>query len=67
MAVHVRLREVLETRGLSQTDLQLRTGLAYSTVNDLFHDKVRRIELATLDTLCRALQCEPGDLLEFQP
>jgi putative transcriptional regulator len=65
MAVQFRLRELLERRGLTQTELQLRTGLAYSTVNDLFNNKPRRVELDTLDVLCDVLDCDVGDLLEY--
>jgi putative transcriptional regulator len=67
MAIRLRLPELLERRKLTQTELQARTGLAYSTVNDLYHGKTRRIELATLDVLCRALNCRVGDLLEYVP
>ena len=67
MAVRFRLRELLAERGMSQTDLQARTGLAYSTVNDLFNNKPRRVELETLDVLCDILDCSIADLLERVP
>ena len=67
MAVRFRLRELLAERGMSQTDLQTRTGLAYSTVNDLFNNKPRRVELDTLDVLCEVLDCSIADLLERVP
>jgi putative transcriptional regulator len=50
---------------MSQTELQLRTGLAYSTINDLANKKPRRIELATLEVLCRVLECQIEDILEY--
>jgi putative transcriptional regulator len=52
---------------MTQTELQTRTGLAYSTVNDLFNNKPRRVELDTLDVLCQVLGCTCGDLLEYLP
>lgn len=67
MAVRFRLRELLAERGMSQTDLQIKTGLAYSTVNDLFNNKPRRVELETLDVLCEVLDCSIADLLERIP
>ena len=67
MAVRFRLRELLADRGMTQTELQTRTGLAYSTVNDLFNNKPRRVELDTLDALCEVLGCTCGDLLEYLP
>ena len=67
MAVRFRLRELLDERGMSQTELQTRTGLAYSTVNDLYNNKPRRVELDTLDVLCDVLDCTIAELLERIP
>jgi putative transcriptional regulator len=67
MATRFRLREFIEQRGITQTEVHLRTRLAYSTVNDLCNDKPRRIELATLDVLCEALNCTIADILEYVP
>lgn len=67
MAVRFRLRELLDERRLSQTELQTRTGLAYSTVNDLYNNKPRRVELETLDVLCDVLECSIAELLERIP
>jgi putative transcriptional regulator len=67
VAVRFRLRELLAERGMSQTELQTRTGLAYSTVNDLFNNKPRRVELETLDILCEVLECSIADLVERVP
>lgn len=52
---------------MKQTELQLRTGLAYSTINDLYHNKTRRVELDTLDVLCTTLECGVADLVEYAP
>ena len=52
---------------MTQTELQARTGLAYSTVNDLYGGKTRRVDLTTLDVVCSALQCKVGELLEHVP
>ena len=48
MAIRVRLRDMLEKRGMAQTELQARSGLGYSTINALYHGKTERIEFATL-------------------
>jgi len=64
MAIRVRLRELLEQRGMAQTELQAKTGLGYSTINALYHGKTDRVEFATLDVLCDVLGCEINDLLE---
>jgi len=67
VAVRFRLRELLADRGMSQTELQTRSRLAYSTVNDLYNNKPRRVELETLDVLCDVLDCSIADLLERIP
>jgi putative transcriptional regulator len=67
MAIHVRLRELLEKRGMAQTVLQAQSGLGYSTINALYHGKTERIEFATLEKLCEVLGCGVGDLLSYAP
>ena len=67
MPIRVRLRELLEKRGMAQTQLQARSGLGYSTINALYHEKTERIEFATLDKLCEVLACGVGDILERVP
>lgn len=67
MAIRVRLRDLLEKRGMAQTELQARSGLGYSTINALYHEKTERIEFATLEKLCEVLECEVGDVLERVP
>ena len=64
MAIRVRLKALLEKRGMAQTELQARSGLGYSTINALYHEKTERIEFATLEKLCEVLECEVGDVLE---
>lgn len=67
MAIRVRLRELLDQRGMTQLELAARTGLAYSTINRLYQDRAVRIEFGTLDALCTALGCRVGDLIEYTP
>jgi putative transcriptional regulator len=43
------------------------TGLQANTVSGIYNNKARRIDLDTIDTLCRVLECAPGDLLEHKP
>jgi putative transcriptional regulator len=67
MAIRVRLKDLLEKRGMAQTELQARSGLGYSTINALYHEKTERIEFATLDRLCEVLGCGVEELLERVP
>lgn len=67
MATRFRLQELLAAQGLTQTDVQLKTGLAYSTINELYNNKARRVDLNTLDVLCAILGCTVGDVIEYVP
>lgn len=46
-------------------DLQRSTGLARNTITGLYQEDVARIDLSTLDTLCKHYKCQVSDLLEF--
>jgi putative transcriptional regulator len=67
MAIRVQLRDLLEKRGMAQTELQARSGLGYSTINALYHGKTERVEFATLEALCEVLECGVGQILEYVP
>jgi putative transcriptional regulator len=67
MAIRVRLRDLLEKRGMAQTELQTRSRLGYSTINALYHGKTERVEFATLEALCDVLECGVGEILEHVP
>ena len=64
MAIRVQLRDLLQKRGMAQTELQARSRLGYSTINALYHGKTERVEFATLDALCEVLDCGVGEILE---
>jgi putative transcriptional regulator len=67
MTTRFRLNEALDAAGMSQTDLHRTSGVAYSTINAIVHNKARQISLDTLDALSAALGCAPGDLLVREP
>ena len=54
-------------RRLNIRDLARRAGVSYSAMHPLYHDRVKRIDLETLNRLCRALGCGVGDLFEYRP
>jgi putative transcriptional regulator len=64
MAARFRLKELLEERGLNQSELARRSGVSFQTINSLVGNKSTRVDLATLDAISKVLGCEPGDLLE---
>jgi putative transcriptional regulator len=62
--IQVRLRELLEARGKSRYWLAQETGVQFNTLTRIERaESSNRIELRVLDEICRALECQPGDLL----
>ena len=60
-----RLHSIMGDRRLKLSNLKTRTGLAYGTLHTMYHGRQERIDYNTLNALCRALDCQPGDLLEY--
>jgi putative transcriptional regulator len=67
MAIRVSLDRVLLKRGITLTDLAERVGITLANLSVLKTNKARAIRFSTLDALCRELDCQPGDLLEWVP
>jgi putative transcriptional regulator len=65
MPIVVRLDDVLHRRRVSLTELSDRIGITLANLSILKTGKARAIRFSTLDAICRALQCQPGDILEF--
>lgn len=65
MAIHVKLDAVLLERGITLTELAERIGLTLANLSVLKTNKARAVRFTTLDALCRELNCQPGDLLEW--
>ena len=64
MPIRIRLKELMDARGVHAAQLARDTGITEAAISEWRNRKVKRISLETLDTLCVALHCEPGDLLE---
>ena len=64
MPTRFRLAELLEERGVSQSELARSSGVSFQTINAIANNRTTRVDLATLDAIAKALRCEPGDLLE---
>jgi putative transcriptional regulator len=58
------LEEVLADREMSQTELARLSGVSLLTVNAMKQNRTKQVSLLTLDKICGALKCQPGDLLE---
>jgi putative transcriptional regulator len=67
MAIHVNLDVVMAQRGISAGELAERIGITPANLSILKNNKARAMRFSTLEELCRALDCQPGDLLQFRP
>ena len=67
MAIIVNLDMMLAKRKMSLTELSERVGITLANLSILKTGKARAVRMETLDRLCAALDCQPGDLLEFLP
>ncbi|GAA2826548.1 putative transcriptional regulator [Leucobacter komagatae] len=62
-AIHCRLDELLAERGMTLTELADRVGVSIVNLSVLKNDRAKAIRFTTLTAICRALNCEVGDLL----
>ncbi len=63
----VKLDDLLHHRRMTLTELAERVGLTLANLSILKTGKARAIRFSTLEAICRALDCQPGDLLAYQP
>jgi putative transcriptional regulator len=67
MSIKLNLDRVMLERHISLTELADRIGITLANLSILKTNKARAIRFSTLEALCRELQCQPGELLEFVP
>src|SRR5437763_2039308 len=67
MAIAVKLDDLLHDRRMTLTDLADRVGITLANLSILKTGKARAIRFSTLDAICEALSCQPGDILAFEP
>ncbi len=67
MAIIVNVDVMLAKRKMSVTELAERVGITIANISILKNGKAKAIRVDTLDKICRALNCQPGDILEFDP
>ena len=67
MSIIVKLDDMLHQRRMTLTELSERIGITLANLSVLKTGKARAIRFSTLGAICAALQCQPGDLLEFAP
>lgn len=67
MGIVVNLDLVLVRRKMKLTELSERVGITLANLSVLKQGRARAIRFSTLEAICRELECQPGDLLEYRP
>jgi putative transcriptional regulator len=67
MAITVKLDDLLHDRRMTLTELATRVDITLANLSILKTGKARAIRFSTLEAICGALGCQPGDILEFVP
>jgi putative transcriptional regulator len=67
MAIAVKLDALLHERRMTLTELAEKIDITLANLSILKTGKARAIRFSTLEAICEALRCQPGDLLEFEP
>jgi putative transcriptional regulator len=65
MAIIINIDVMLAKRKMSVTELTERVGITMSNLSILKNGKAKAIRFSTLEAICKALQCQPGDILEY--
>ena len=65
MAIIIRLDRVLVEKKMKLNELTDNIGISIVNLSNLKTGKVRAIRFSTLDAICRTLNCQPGDILEY--
>ncbi|HHU31950.1 MAG: helix-turn-helix domain-containing protein [Zhaonellaceae bacterium] len=66
MAIIINLDVMLAKRKMSLTELTDKVGITMANLSILKNGKARAIRFSTLDAICKALDCQPGDILEYR-
>lgn len=66
MGIIINLDIMLATRKMSLTELSEKVGITMSNLSILKKGKAKAIRFSTLEAICEVLDCQPGDILEYQ-
>lgn len=66
MSIILRLDRVMADRKMSLNELAARVGISNVNLSNLKTGKVKAVRFSTLDKICDVLDCQPGDILEYQ-
>ncbi|MBQ7873960.1 MAG: helix-turn-helix transcriptional regulator [Oscillospiraceae bacterium] len=65
MAIEVNLDVMLAKRKMSMTELSEKVGITMANLSILKTGKAKAVRFSTLESICRVLECQPGDILSF--
>ena len=65
MAIVINLDVVMAQRKMGLTELSQKVGITQANLSILKNNKAKAIRFSTLDGICKVLQCQPGDILQF--
>lgn len=65
MAIIVNLDVMMAKRKMSVTELANKVDITMANLSILKNNKAKAVRFTTLDAICRALECQPGDILEY--
>lgn len=66
MAIILRLDRVMADRKISLNELAEKVGITNANLSNIKTGKISAIRFSTLDAICRELECQPGDILEYR-
>lgn len=66
MAIIINIDVLLAKRKMSVTELAERVGITMANISVLKNSKARAIRFSTLEAICKALDCQPGDIFEYR-
>lgn len=64
--IKIKLSELLGKNKMTRKELSERIGVRPNTIGDLYNEKVKKIDLNTMDKICDVLNCDISDLLEYK-
>ncbi|WP_242307969.1 helix-turn-helix transcriptional regulator [Bacillus cereus group sp. BfR-BA-01524] len=67
MAIIINIDVMLAKRKMSVTELSEKVGITMANLSILKNGKAKAVRFSTLEAICKALECQPGDILEYHP
>jgi putative transcriptional regulator len=66
MAIIINIDVMLAKRKMSVTELTEKVGITMANISVLKNGKAKAVRFSTLEAICKALECQPGDILEYR-